>query len=183
MIDMVDYTEIFELEDGLIFTGYGKNRKSLKRFVFPDYNLGYVFGSYLSIGTANISIHNGTKRGLVFWYVKSDLEPFIVNLQSSINLSFGLNVKIRERGGNKTSPRQVVCYSKPLATLLKNLGSRSGNKKLPNNLFFTESKDFVKGLIASIENFEGFKPDARKIPNKRKLNIEVIMLYNSLKNY
>lgn len=182
MIDMVEYTELFEVEGDLLFTGYGVNRKSFKRYVFPDYHLGYVFGSYLSVGTSNISMHNGTKRGIVFWYVKPELEEFISTLQNCLMMSFGLSTKVRRRGKD-TSPRQLVCYSKPLATLLRNFGHRSGYKKFPNEMFFTESKEYLRGLIDGIENFEGYKPDTRNIPNKRKLNIEVIMLYNSLKNY
>jgi hypothetical protein len=182
MIDMVSYAEIFELENDIIFTGHGKNKRGFNRFVYPDYNVGYVFGSYLSIGTANISIYMGTKRGLVFWYVRKDLENYIVNLQSALSGSFGLPIKIRQRGSSE-SPLQVVCYSKPLATLLKRLGQRSGVKRIPPDLFFNESKQFLNGLVDSIEHFEGHKPDNRFLPNRRKLNIEVIMLYNSLKNY
>jgi hypothetical protein len=182
MIDMVSYTEIFEIEGNLIYTGYGQNRKGFNRFIYPDYNLGYLFGSYLSVGTSNISVYRGTKRGLVFWYVKRDLEHFIENLNVSLSSAFGLSVKVRHRG-KPTAPLQVICYSKPLATLLKRLGQRSGFKKIPNDLFFNESKDFLKGLITAIEHFEGNKPDTRFIPNKRKLNIDVILLYNTLKNY
>jgi hypothetical protein len=182
MIDMVSYTERFEVEGNLIYTGYSKNRKGFNRFIYPDFNLGYVFGSYLSVGTSNISVYKGTKRGTVFWYVKKELEEFIVNLNQALNSSFGLLVKTRQKG-KPTSPLQVMCYSKPLATLLENLGQRSGVKKIPNHLCFNESNDFLKALVVAIENFEGHRPDTRFVPNKRKLNMDVILLYNTLKNY
>lgn len=182
MIDMSKYTERARIEGNYIVTGYNKNEKKINKEIEPSYDLGYVFGSYLSVGNVNLVTYNNSTRGIVFWYVESvDSHERISQLKHSLKNSF--NLSFTQRKQKKASTYQLVCYSKPLATLLSTFGKKSGLKSLPNEYLFLNEKEYRKGLIKGIEDFNGHLPDPRDVLKKRKLSINVVNLYNMLKNY
>jgi hypothetical protein len=181
MIDMTLFAKNFRVNDSHIITGYGKYEKKINRYINFDFNFGYVLGSYLSVGSVNISHYKNSYRGIVFWYVPRNLESKIEILKNSLKSSFLLDLIVREQLSSSTF--QLVCYSKPLAEFFSFLGKKSGRKRLPTELFNPNSKDYTNGLISGIEDFEGYLPDTRNVLNKRFINIEVIELYNVLKNY
>jgi hypothetical protein len=178
MIDMTFYSQRFKIDGEYLVTGINKK---MWRYVDFTFALGYVIGAYLSVGTVNISEYKNSRRGMVFWYVPQSLKLNIERLKEKLKLSFNLDLVIREQVSSSTL--QVVCYSKPLAEFFSFLGKKSGRKSLPSELFNPTSRDYMKGILAGIEDFEGHLPDTRNVLNKRFLNIAVIELYNSLKNY
>lgn len=181
MIDMADYTKNARVEEEFIVTGYKMYERKTRRFIKADYNLGYVIGAYLSVGTSNIVKYKNSTRGMVFWYVQREgYEDQINNLKESLKTSFNLNMTIREQ--KKSSTYQIVCYSKPLATLLGMMGKKSGRKNLPD-MFMYKDKSYKEGLLKGISDFDGHKPDSRNVLNKRKLSINVVELFNNLKMY
>lgn len=181
VLDMMDYTERARFDDLYVITGYNSSEKKLNRFIEADYDFGYVVGSYLAVGTVNLVTYKNSTRGIVFWYVEKDnYDSAIEQLKSSINLSFNLSISVREQ--KKSSTLQLVCYSKPLATLLSGMGKKSGRKNLPDKYFY-KNKDYIKGLLDGIEMFDGHRPDLREVLKKRKLSMSVVELYNSLKMY
>lgn len=180
-IDMTNYVERARIENDFIITGYNSNQKKLNKLVKADQDFGYVLGSYLSVGTANIITYKKSKRGIVFWYVEKDsYDDPIEKLKSSLQSAFNLTISIREQ--KKSSTLQIVSYSKPLATLLSELGTKSGRKMLPQKFLYND-KDYLKGLISGIEDFDGHKPDSRDVLKKRKISMSVIELYNTIKMY
>lgn len=183
MIDMANYTERARVEGNYIVTGYNQTQKRIVKNVEPSYDLGYVFGAYLSIGSVNIVTYKNSTRGIVFWYVENsdDSAIKIGKLKKSLKTSFNLSLTQREQ--KKSSTHQLVCYSKPLATLFSGMGKKSGVKHLPDDYLFLNSDDYCRGLVDGIEDFHGHIPDSREILKKRKVSINVINLYNKLKKY
>lgn len=181
MIDMTMYAERARIEGEYIVTGYNKHEKRMFKKVEPSYDLGYVIGAYLSVGSVNLITYNNSTRGIVFWYVENNgfLEK-VEKLENSLKSSF--NLSLNSRSQKKSSTYQLVCYSKPLATLLSNLGKKSGVKRLPDKYFF-DDVDYRKGLLHGIEDFKGHVPDSRDILKKRKVSIDVVLLYEKLKSY
>lgn len=182
MIDMAEFVERARVEGNFLVTGYNQYEKRILRNIEPSYDLGYVFGSYLSVGSVNIITYKRSKRGIVFWYIeKSNSSDKLSKLKNSVKKSFNLSLNVREQ--KKASTYQIACYSKPLATLLSQLGKKSGNKKLPECYMIKNNKEYNKGIIDAIEDFEGHIPDRRDVLKKRKLSLDVVDLYQKLKNY
>lgn len=182
MIDMYLYSERSSIQGDYIVTGYNSNQKKTKRYVPAHYELGYVIGSYLSVGSANIQTYKNSTRGIVFWYIeKTTPDDVIDRLKSALKKAFNLELKVREQ--ERSSTYQAVCYSKPLATFLSEFGSKSGKKNFPGEYLFKENSDYLKGLLEGIEDFKGHLPDSRSVLKKRKLNLYVVELYRNLKMY
>lgn len=180
MIDMEKYSQRCRVEGNFLVTGYKNSEKRIVKNVEPDFNLGYVIGAYLAVGSVNIITYKNSTRGMVFWYVEKTDKDKIDRLTKSLSESFNLSLSIREQ--SKSSTYQVVCYSKPLATLLREFGEKSGRKQLPDYHLY-KNPDYIKGVVKGIEEFNGHRPDTRKVLRKRKLNLSVIELYNTLKMY
>lgn len=181
MIDMTKYSKRFYIDGDYLVTGYGDKEKRINRYVDFDFDLGYVIGSYLSVGISNISSHKNSFRGLVFWYVPYEKEEKLLQLNGHLQNSFSLSLVLRKQ--RKASTIQAVCYSKPLAEFFSLMGKKSGKKYLPNEFFEGTPKPYLNGVLKGIEDFDGHRPDFRDVLNKKTLNIQVIELYNLLKNY
>lgn len=180
MIDMSKYAKRSRVEGEFLVTGYNQSEKKLYKEVDFTYDLGYVLGSYLSVGTVNIVTYKHSTRGIVFWYVPKNFGlDKIDKLKHSLKNAFYLDLTVREQ--KKSSTFQLVCYSKPLATFLSEFGEKSGKKKFPQFYFDLSNSEYKKGLLSSLEDFHGYKPDTRDVLKKRKLNVEVVELYNTLK--
>lgn len=178
---MTNYVKRARVDGNFIVTGYNSTERKLNKIVNANHDLGYVIGSYLAVGTSNIITYKNSTRGMVFWYIEKENYDFAIDkLKYALSNAFNLNISIREQ--KRSSTLQVVCYSKPLATLLSEFGKKSGRKNLPEKFFYND-KDYLKGLISGIEDFDGHKPDSRDVLKKRKLSMSVIELYNNLKMY
>lgn len=179
---MQKYSQRFRVEGNFLITGYKSSEKRIVKNITPDFNLGYVIGSYLAVGSVNIITYKNSTRGMVFWYVEKteNSNDSINKLSYSLREAFNLTVSVRDQA--KSSTHQIACYSKPLATLFSEFGKKSGRKNLPNE-FLYQDKNYIKGIVSGIEDFNGHRPDTRKVLRKRKLNINVIELYNNLKMY
>lgn len=177
MIDMYDYTKRARVDGEYLVTGYNTSEKRMNRFIQASFCTGYVFGAYLSVGTTNIVTYNGSTRGIVFWYVEKGMENQLNRLKACIQEAFGVTLSVREQ--SKSSTYQVVCYSKPMATLLSSMGKRGGSKYLPGDFYF-DDVGYKRGLVSGIQDFRGNVPDTRSSIKKRKLSIGVLDLYNRL---
>jgi hypothetical protein len=181
MIDMANHIERGRVEDHEVVTGYGMYEKRMLRHINPSYDVGYVIGSYLSIGSCNTPTYKNSTRGIVFWYIEETIPDDIINkLLYSMDKGFGLRMVVRDQ--KKSSTKQVVCYSKPLATLFSNFGKKSGKKMLPNR-YLPEEINYRLGVADGIYDFKGNVVDSRAVTNKRNINMEVIILYNKLRGY
>jgi len=181
MIDMANHIERGRVEVDEVITGYGMYEKRMIRHIVPSYDVGYVIGSYLSIGSCNTPTYKNSTRGIVFWYVEESIpDEILQKLVDSMGTAFGLRMVVRSQ--KKSSTKQVVCYSKPLATLFSNFGKKSGRKKLPDR-YLPEEVNYRSGVADGIYDFKGNVVDARLVTNKRNLNIEVIILYNKIRGY
>jgi hypothetical protein len=178
VIDMTRYSQRFKIDGEYLVTGVDKR---MKRYVDFNFDLGYVIGAYLSVGVVNISEYKNSRRGLVFWYVPQHLRQNIDVLRERLKSSFFLDLSVREQVLSSTL--QVVCYSKPLAEFFTLMGKKSGRKNLPQDFFNVTVQEYKQGILSGIEDFEGHRPDTRRVLNKRSLNINVIEIYNALKSY
>jgi hypothetical protein len=181
MIDMKDFSERARVEEDFIVTGFNSNEKRIKRFVKPSYSLGYIIGSYLSVGSANLQTYKNSKRGIVFWYFEKRTNKAIIDkFLSALEDSFGLKAFVREQ--DRSSTFQVVSYSKPLAEFFSLMGKKSGKKRLPEPYLYEDNKEYIRGLLDGLKDFKGYLPDLRRVMKKRYVNIYVIELYKRLKS-
>lgn len=173
-LNMSKYVQRGRLKGRFIVTG--KDTR-MYPYVHSDYSLGYIFGAFLSVGNANLSTYNNSKRGMVIWYTTYQYEDAPVQkLINSVKEAFYLDVKWRRQ--KRSSTHQLICYSKPLAELFTEFG-KNGEKSLPDK-YLVNNEDFLKGLYDGLLEFHGYRPDTRSITNKRRFNDENATLFSSL---
>lgn len=162
-INMAHYVKrAREIRNGFIING----NSYLRLRVDSDYNLGYVFGSFLSKGISNLSNHRGQ---VVFRLYKNE---DLLTLCKSFKESFNVTAKVRLLENNKV---EVVVYSKPIARLLSEFGNGK-NRKLPDK-YLVHNTGYLLGIKEGINHFRGLEVDDRDVLRKREFSYSVKSLY------
>lgn len=162
-----------------------KHCENYKTLLKPNYNLGYVFGTYLGDGNSSIRVNqldgvNGPKKstsGSIHWSFGVAEIDIANKLKNIIKELFGLDVKT-EKTHNMI---RVHLYNKPFAHFLYEFGKRE-NKHLPENLLVDNIEyltGIYDGLIDSDGN-HGNKNDKRK--SFHNTSIFLVELFNII-NY
>lgn len=158
----------FELNDSfeLKMDDYALSRRSftggLKEgaIVGPQYNLGYIFGTFLGDGYARVKNYNRkmkngkvyrNQNSTVYWSFGKNEMPIAEKLQSALSDVFGFNAKIVE------SENMITVYNRSniLARLLSTFGKRK-NKKLPDHLMCS-NLDYLSGIYDGLVDSDGYK--------------------------
>jgi len=142
-------------------------KTSIPLFVDSDYNLGYIFGSFLACGIANLTDYRKSTRGITIFRAKPGLPHDFSKLKKVILEVF--NLKARE---NENS---LYVYNVPLTKLFYEFGIRKG-RHLPEK-YFVSHEGFNSGLLDGLEDFHALEEDPR---TKRVVSLYVKKLYDKL---
>lgn len=119
-------------------------KKSIKEGLKLDEDIAYFLGLYTADGCANLNSHNIS----IFLHSEKDIEK-IERVKRIIENKMGFKVKIKKRDNCKCI--DVKFTSMPFIRFLhKNIGTRAGNKKIPEFILFNNNeikKAYLKGFI------------------------------------
>lgn len=170
-INMAHYTTVAAeiTRDKYIINGKSK----LKVYVDSNYALGYFFGAFVSVGISDLPSSNYVGQVLFYTDGTKDLSK----LYDAVDECFGVSHTLQEKPNGRLV---VVIYCKPLAKLMKEFG-RADKRHLPSK-YLVNNKEYLKGLLQGIEDFDGHLPDTRKVVNPRKLSLSVVNLHTIITN-
>lgn len=115
----------------------------------PNYDIGYIFGTFLGDGNADCAEFKGSHSGSVHWYFGKGEKDIANKLSISIKKIFGKDVVIKD----KDNIIEVVFYYKPLADFLLSFGKKS-NKHLPKDLLVSHT-EYLQGLYDGFIDSDG----------------------------
>ena len=148
-VDLADYCIKGEIkEDKIISKNQYKN--DFNRFIKSDYDLGYIFGTFLGDGNTHISNNNNSESGSCHWSFSLHENNIAEKLKKSIFRKLNYECKISEKGGNVLS---VNCYNKCITKLFDEF-SKKTEKHLPNK-FYCKNKEYIKGLYDGLIDSDG----------------------------
>lgn len=117
-----------------------------------NYDLGFIFGTFLGDGHAMEAKHNGSNIGASFWYFNKNEKELANKLSVCIASCFGKEIDIKEDG----PILKCSFYYKPFTNFLSQFGKKD-NKHLPSEYLVSNQgylKGLLDGLIASDGNVE-----------------------------
>lgn len=115
----------------------------------PNYELGYIFGTFLGDGTSHTAVHKGSHIGSVRWYFGYNEDRIAKKLEKSIEKVFDKRVKIKKEK-NMTS---VYLFYKPLADYLTKFEKKQ-NKNLPKELIIN-NEEYLEGIFDGLIDSDG----------------------------
>lgn len=121
------------------------------RYINSNYNLGYIFGTFLGDGCSHIALSRNTEIGSVRWTFNITEDDIANKLKKCIKNELNLNLSIKkypERG-----IITVICYNKTLTKLLYKFGKRI-NKHLPEE-YYCSNLDYIKGIYDGLIDSDG----------------------------
>lgn len=147
----------------------------LNVYVHSTYDLGYVFGAFVSVGISDLPKHY-SHMGQVSFY--TDGTPDLTKLSAAIKNSFNLDSKIVDKSNGR---QMLVVYNKPMARLLQEFGKKE-RRHVPDK-YIVNNTQYLQGILDGIEDFKGHLEDTRGVINPRKVSISVQNLYSIIKNW
>jgi len=142
------HPKLTELKNGKLVTGLTK-KVCLPVFVDSTYCLGYIFGSFLACGVANLTDYKKSTRGITIFKPKVGYEYDYEKLSNCIYEVFGLKTSVRDRF--------LYVYSVALTKLLKEFGVNKG-KHLPKK-YYVNHEEYNDGLLNGMQDFHVDSPD------------------------
>lgn len=146
------------------------NKTYLRVYVDSTYELGYVFGAFLSVGISDIPKHS-SYMGQVCFYTNEDVDKLV----AAIKESFNLDAKVYQKPNNR---KVVAVHSKPLARFFAEFGKKE-QRSLPDK-YLVNNAEYLHGILDGIQDFKGHIPDSRNVLNPRKLSQATQDLYYSI---
>lgn len=157
-----------------------KTSEKYKTVLKPNYNLGYIFGTFLGDGNAKLRKYKrisktsgnliNTSSGCVSWSFNKHENVICDKLIKSIKEEFGLIAKTK----NIKNTIQVTLYCKPFAHFLDTFGKRQ-DKHLPQNLLINEP-NYLNGLYDGLIDSDGNMSDGRV--SFYNTSLKLVELYN-----
>lgn len=118
------------------------------RYLKSNYNLGYIFGTFL--GDGNSKIYESNYSGSSHWsfdkYEREIGDKLINCIKTELNYDCSSSIK----SGNVLS---IHCYNKCLTGLLYEFGKRE-NKHLPSK-YYCKNKEYIKGIFDGLIDSDG----------------------------
>jgi IMP dehydrogenase/GMP reductase len=154
VIDLLEYTNRGEYDDSVIYTvGCSSGEKtSFNRFMKSSYELGYLFGTYLGDGCANIRIDSKTKceSGQTKWFFGAHETKISDKLIKCIKTLLNIDI-----GYKKTDNMNIITlYNKSLSKVLNEFGKKI-NKNLPTK-YYCKNKEYIEGLFDGLIDSDGY---------------------------
>lgn len=148
------------------------NDAKLKIYIDSTYELGYIFGSFVSVGNSDIPNHY-SYMGQVTFYTDGTVD--LDKLISAFKNTFHVEPRLYDRPNGR---KVVVVHSKPIARLLQEFGKKE-QRHVPDK-YLVSCEPYLKGLLDGITDFKGHLPDTRPVLNKRKYSLKVKALHEEL---
>jgi IMP dehydrogenase/GMP reductase len=165
-------------DKGNVTTGFTYKEDAILE---PNYNLGYIFGTFLGDGHAATSVYKGNHRGSVHWYFGVNEDHIAKKLQNALFSLFpNKNVFIK-----KTKNLTIVdFYYKPFADFLVQFGKRKNKHFLPE--YIVHQKDYLLGIYDGLIDSDGNNLSQTFINTSSQLielfNIITYLLFGSFPN-
>lgn len=115
----------------------------------PDYNSGYIFGTFLGDGNAHCTEYKNSKNGQINWVFGGHEAATAQKLKKSIQKTIGKTAKI----DIKEKTILVSLYYKPLADYLNTFGKKD-KKNLPSELL-VNNKEYLMGIYDGLIDSDG----------------------------
>jgi len=143
----------------------------------PNYDLGYIFGTFLGDGTAHQGANkkNNSHVGSARWFFGLEELDIAEKLSKSINNIFKKEAKIVY---SKKNTIDVRFFYKPFADFLQAFGKKH-NKYLPNQ-YLINNREYLTGLLHGLIDSDGYLEDGGRIAfyNSSKKLIELFSIVN-----
>ena len=149
-IDLSEYNLRGKIDDNYIYT-YNQKETKTKRFINSNYDLGYIFGTYLGDGNSHISINNNNcESASCHWSFNINEENISNKLATCIYNNIEYNCSIKKKNNNVLL---ISCYNKSFTKLLQEF-SKKTNKFLPKK-YYCKNKDYIQGLFDGLIDSDG----------------------------
>jgi IMP dehydrogenase/GMP reductase/intein/homing endonuclease len=142
--------------------------------LYSNYNLGYIFGTFLSNGKAILTIHKNPTRETVVWSFDANEMPIAKKLASALEKETGVCPKIVESKNENTI--KIELYSGQRAPLFQDFGERT-TKNLPLR-YRCLNADYNKGLLDGLIGSDDSVEEHGK-KNFSNTSVELIELFNT----
>lgn len=151
--------------------GYSSIKNKVDFTMVPNYNLGYIFGTFLGDGHALLANNGKTNIGSVSWYFGLHEENIAQKLSLCIKKTIGRDLKIQKK------ENIILCtlYHKPFAEFLASFGKRNC-KGLPEE-YLVNNLDYLNGLRDGLVDSDG-SIEANGRVNFSNTSIKLIELFN-----
>jgi IMP dehydrogenase/GMP reductase len=149
-IDLSEYNLRGKIDDNYIYTCNQKETK-IKRFIKSNYDLGYIFGTYLGDGNSHITINNNNcESASCHWSFNINENDISNKLVNCIYNIIEYNCSIKKKNNNVLF---ISCYNKSFTKLLDQF-SKKTNKFLPHK-YYCKNKDYIQGLFDGLIDSDG----------------------------
>lgn len=139
----------------------------------PNYELGYLFGTFLGDGHAAVTNYKKSNRGSVYWYFGINEIEIAQKLKQMISILFKkeCNLKI------KRNMIELAFYYKPLADFFVNF-KKKDEKHLPSQ-YLVKNKEYLRGIFEGLIDSDGHKEKDGRICFTNT-SVRLIELFNVL---
>ena len=166
-IDLASYCKLGKITTNFITTKNQHGEKKINRYLKSNYNLGYIFGTFLGDGYTQTDPENFSSSS--HWSFDKK-EIHIVNklvkcIKNELGYECTYNVK-------QNKVLAVHCYNKIFTSILQKFSKRI-NKHLPQEYYCT-NKQYIQGLFDGLIDSDGY---TEITPNKK----HIYMLSNTSK--
>jgi IMP dehydrogenase/GMP reductase len=155
-VDLSIFCKMGKVDDKFIITK-NQNTNKINRYIHSNYDLGYIFGTFLGDGNSKITTVNGSESGSCHWsfglsenHIAQKLKNAIFNV-----LNYEAIIKIKD---NKVL--SVNCYNKCFTKLLHEFSIKT-NKHLPKN-YYCKNIEYIKGLYDGLIDSDGHTEITKK---------------------
>ena len=142
----------------------------------PDYELGYIFGTFLGDGSSHTAKLKQTSIGSVRWYFGKKEKKQVKKLMKCVQTIFNRECKVYDKENMKV----LIFYHKPFAEFLKRFDKKH-NKNLPSE-FLVKNKQYLQGILDGLVDSDGYieKGGRVRFTNTSKRLIELFCIVNYL---
>ena len=149
-IDLSKYNLRGKMDINYIYT-YNQKQTKFKRFINSNYDLGYIFGTYLGDGNSHITINNNNcESASCHWSFNINENDISNKLVLCIYNVIEYNCSIKKKDNNVLF---INCYNKSFTKLLNEF-SKKTNKFLPQK-YYCKNKDYIQGLFDGLVDSDG----------------------------
>lgn len=130
----------------------GEETVIFNRFLNSNYDLGYIFGTFLGDGCCKIQINKSTncESGCVSWFFGYDEDDICNKLINSIENTLGIKCKIKVRNDNV---KIITLYNKCVSKLFFEFDKKT-NKTLPEK-YYCKNIEYIKGIFDGLVDSDG----------------------------
>lgn len=151
-IDLSNFVNKGKINDFTIHTEGGSETVIFNRYISSNYDLGYIFGTYLGDGCCKIQINENTncESGCVSWYFGINEDNICNKLINSIENVLGIKCNVTIKNDNV---KVITLYNKCLSKLFSEFGKKI-DKNLPEK-YYCKNKEYIKGIFDGLIDSDG----------------------------